>query len=77
MAFRDEDGGTAMETSRTVMVLIKKLKSKTKYYVQIRTYKKVSKSTSGTLKYYSVWSRDNERKDLRFKAKVKEGGFRT
>ena len=51
MAFRDEDGGTAMETSRTVMVLIKKLKSKTKYYVQIRTYKKVSKK-----KYYSAWS---------------------
>ena len=30
---------------------IKKLKAKTKYYVQIRTYKKVSKK-----KYYSAWS---------------------
>ena len=36
------------KTSKT----IKKLKAKKKYYVQVRTYKKV-----GKVKYYSSWSK--------------------
>lgn len=36
------------KTSKT----IKKLKAKKKYYVHVRTYKKV-----GTVKYYSSWSK--------------------
>jgi hypothetical protein len=41
-----------VKKAKTTKKVIKKLKAKKKYYVQIRTYKKVGKKY-----YYSKWSK--------------------
>lgn len=43
--------------NKTVKTTIKKLKSKKKYYVRVRTYKKIGKTT-----YYSTWSKSKSTK---------------